>query len=193
MSKRKIRARKGKPAKAGERYPCGKLKAPSAAERESAERELRLEEMKRLAEANPLRKGSLSPLCECAIGRFVHFGKLKLCLFDAAREYQEINGRFAAAVGAPRMLRLGGSGESDVSWTTLWGWKNQMARFAHAFRLGAGHPDAFSALWAALDRDQDVPPRLRSPMIQGLTALAIEQGRMEGRVSPFQDEARSEL
>jgi len=189
MSKRKVRARKGKPAKAGERYPCGKLRpAPSAAEREALAREMREEDKRQRANEMPHRRGSLSDLTECAIGRFVHFGKLRLCLFEAAIAYQNINDKFNAATGAPNPLRKGEGSGNDVSWITIRGWQAQMVRFATAFRRGSGHPDAFAALWAALDRDQDIPPRLRSPMILGLTALAVEQGRMTGNLSPFQEE-----
>jgi len=187
----RIRARKGTSAKAGARYPSGRLKPPSAKERAAFERQMMDVELETVKN-QPHRKGSDDPLLECAIGRFVYFNKLAKALFDGAMEYHELHRRYAAAWGAPTDVRLGGGGEYDPLSATVRGWGRTIDRCDAVFKLAVGLADqgAFARFQFALSRDEDVPPRYRLAMIAGLRAVAIELQKMDGRLGPFQKDQR---
>ena len=172
--------------KTGHRYPCGKLKGPSAKERALTEAEVYRANMQQVA-SQPHRRDfrdPLSPRLDSALGRLCERLGLRSELFDAGRDYAELMRRWRAAKGCPDPVHTGaigsGQGPSDA---TVNGWWRQIERIEAALRY-QGTISYLAVRHLCLD-GADISPEVERDAVAGLCIVAHELGRLPVGAHPF--------
>jgi hypothetical protein len=87
---------------ARQRHPGGKIKQPTKAEREAAEK-AREQAEKATVLAQPHRRGDTDQRCESALGSFVIRNKLRSELYDAGQAYADLVRRWRLVIGGVRI------------------------------------------------------------------------------------------
>ena len=129
-------ARAGRKRKPGTRERNGRLKRPTLAEMIAREQEARdIEKVTVLAQ--PHRRGDTDPWCASALGRFCIAYRLRRECYDAGLIYASMKSKWLAAVGAPRDVRMGGSGR-DIPAKIVHGWAARIAAMEDAMMRAGG-------------------------------------------------------
>jgi hypothetical protein len=176
----------GRKRKFGHREPNGQLKRPSRGERESFAKRLEEAEMQTVL-AQPHRRGNRDQRCETALGRFfIAYPRLRDELFDAAKEYAGLKGRWRAAKGAPSNLISGGAaahsgpGPSDRK---VRAWGAQIAAIEQA--VASASPLGLGPMQWLVVEDRETPPHQHFAVVAALRSVAVATGRLCERDHPW--------
>jgi hypothetical protein len=180
--------------KTGKRYPGGKLKQPSAAERSkiSAER-ARMEA--EFVQHQPHRRGFAvkdDTWLESEVGRFCRLHGLREEVFEAAKEWANIARLYGAAWGAPQDERHSSPGLTGEgpSMETQAKWKAQLQGIEEKLYGEAGANKARYSATMRLVLRRVIPSRELAPYaVDGLRVVAIYFRKMSARDAPFQSAA----
>lgn len=165
--------------KTGLRYPCGQLRRPSKAERESFTKRVEEAEMQTVL-AQPHRQGDRDQNCECELGQFFKRNKhLRRELRDAAEHYRETKRRWRAAWGAPTLDHVEGGSGVGPSDKTVKAWGREIDEMERA---------ADRAVFAGLKPFQQLVLENTAPhpihrylIIAVMEAIAVSLGLLDSR------------
>ena len=156
------------------RYKSGRKRPKTAQERLNDDNEADARRVKAVVLAQPHRRGVDDPALESSLGRFVVRYALERELIAAGQEFGRVRGVLLAAVGAPRIDQIEGSG-NPVPDDAL----DKMAENYRDWRRAikaAGGSYAMISIHALLDGFDVVSNILETQV--ALRALAREMGRL---------------
>lgn len=150
---------RGRPRKAGERHPSGRLKQPT--------RDTLL-----VVLAQPHRKGETSQLAGSAIGRFILIHQLRSECYDAAEQWASVKRKWLSAMGAKLPVKTTGTG-ADIPMEVVREWRDQDAGAMAAMIRYAGK-QGFASVESMAVHDEDFRPGANPHLAKrALLALAV--------------------
>lgn len=172
-------ARAGRKRKPGTRERNGRLKRPTLEQIKAKQKELGdVEKVTVLAQ--PHRLGNTDTLCASALGRFCLSYKPPKGCYDAGLTYASLKSKWLAAVGAPRDVRMGGSGR-DIPAKIVHGWAARIAAMEDAM-LRAGGVAGLGWIEDLAVYDRGEIGAYAAPIaMRAIIALAVECGMLSSK------------
>lgn len=169
--------------KSGARYPGGKLKPPSTAERQEWQRKIEEAEMQTVLE-QPHRQGNRDQLCESPLGRFfLDNPMIRRELREAGVEFASLKHRWRAAMKIPTDIHGGegsGIGPSDDTFTR---WGNRISLVESSIKHRC--PRALAPFVQITVEEKPVRGDQNIQVMFALHAAAIALGLLDDRDQPW--------
>lgn len=168
------------------RYPCGKKRKVTTAQRQNDANAAAQEAATALVRQQPHRRPfgdkSDSPLAASPMGRFCLTHKLRPEFYDAAEDWARVHRKWLnAQPGAPRLPGDGGDG-SDIPYDLVHEWGSDWAS-GNRMMIECGGSDGAMSVWRmAIYWEEMAPGASVRSCILSLAGLACQRGKIDRKV-----------